>query len=796
MKKRKRALALLCAAMMIGVSCKKDPNNDVPNSSGQNSDTLVSVGSDSGTEISSGPTGDKTVIQSTDPFFDIVDMQLELPGSDGKTIASIDIDRDNIQFVGNTISLTQCYIEYEVPQNVRSRMKQLESNGEIEELQKLQAEYSKQFNAVFDLNGKLLRHTQSVFQENILTSFEGPNGETFAIVADDDQVFLEKMQPDGSLEKIRTLGAAYIQNAVMMPDGTLVCATFDGVTIFDADGNKKGDIQEEAFSREVYFQDGKCYGRFFTYDYTSFEVIDDCLKEIDTKNCRFVGEKIPIKTNGTMINSADGIYVYSQNGLKKMDLMDPSKSQEKFSWSDTDYNSDGVLRKAKVVSDDEYCFLSLKEDVDSDGSYSVRPHVLHAIRVAENPYAGKKRLYVGEFLDAINREKVIKYNTGSSSICRVILYDYTADVGSSGGSMNNEADMSDRVYLDIISGDGPDVLAGFSRYSQFDSDKVLIDLNPLIDATDGTGLDRSQYFDNILRAQESGGKLYQLPVEFDLHGLIGNKTLVGDAKPRSYDEFMQQMDALPSDVSVMYETDDKDFLVMFLGECGENFIDYSSQTVDFDNDAFKKILEIVKKYGIRNLNRREESRDDMSLFEDKKLAWYMMYMFSLREYGDYLARYGNDITFSGFPGNNGDGVVANVATSVGISAYSKNSKEAWDFIRFILSNTETEDLTGAIRFPISRSGLDRLNEALIAESEEKLKNQDPDSHYLISKLTPDMAEELVSIVESVTAVRKTDPAVMLIIYEEAPAYLLGQKNVDDVADIIQSRCKTIVQERG
>lgn len=229
MKKRKRALALLCAAMMIGVSCKRDPNNDVPNSSGQNSDTLVSVGSDSGTEISSGPTGDKTVIQSTDPFFDIVDMQLELPGSDGKTIASIDIDRDNIQFVGNTISLTQCYIEYEVPQNVRSRMKQLESNGEIEELQKLQAEYSKHFNAVFDLNGKLLRHTQSVFQENILTSFEDPNGETFAIVADDDQVFLEKMQPDGSLEKIRTLGAAYIQNAVMMPDGTLVCATFDEI---------------------------------------------------------------------------------------------------------------------------------------------------------------------------------------------------------------------------------------------------------------------------------------------------------------------------------------------------------------------------------------------------------------------------------------------------------------------------------------------------------------------------------------------------------------------------------------
>ena len=88
---------------------------------------------------------------------------------------------------------------------------------------------------------------------------------------------------------------------------------------------------------------------------------------------------------------------------------------------------------------------------------------------------------------------------------------------------------------------------------------------------------------------------------------------------------------------------------------------------------------------------------------------------------------------------------------------------------------------------------------MIADSEEKLKTWNQDSYPGMQhpdKLTPEMAEAFVSIVESVTTVRKTDPAVLLIIYEEAPAYLLGQKSVDDVADIIQNRCKIIVQERG
>ena len=74
MYKRKRAVALLlCAAMMIGVSCNKDSKNDAPNSSGLNSDTPVNGDPDTSSARNYGLTDGGTVILEDDPFFDIVD---------------------------------------------------------------------------------------------------------------------------------------------------------------------------------------------------------------------------------------------------------------------------------------------------------------------------------------------------------------------------------------------------------------------------------------------------------------------------------------------------------------------------------------------------------------------------------------------------------------------------------------------------------------------------------------------------------------------------------------------------
>lgn len=61
--------------------------------------------------------------------------------------------------------------------------------------------------------------------------------------------------------------------------------------------------------------------------------------------------------------------------------------------------------------------------------------------------------------------------------------------------------------------------------------------------------------------------------------------------------------------------------------------------------------------------------------------------------------------------------------------------------------------------------------------------------------TKETKELLIHLIDNVHVVRNYDPRVMSIILEEAPAYFLDQRSLDDVCKNIQNRAKTLVSER-
>ena len=63
------------------------------------------------------------------------------------------------------------------------------------------------------------------------------------------------------------------------------------------------------------------------------------------------------------------------------------------------------------------------------------------------------------------------------------------------------------------------------------------------------------------------------------------------------------------------------------------------------------------------------------------------------------------------------------------------------------------------------------------------------------EIRPETGAELIAQIERVRTIVRSDPSVMLIILEEAPAYFLDQKSVDEVCKNIQNRCKAVVNER-
>ena len=52
------------------------------------------------------------------------------------------------------------------------------------------------------------------------------------------------------------------------------------------------------------------------------------------------------------------------------------------------------------------------------------------------------------------------------------------------------------------------------------------------------------------------------------------------------------------------------------------------------------------------------------------------------------------------------------------------------------------------------------------------------------------------VIRSCSCSISEDPSISVIVKEEMPAYLTGQKSLDDIIKIINDRSKTVVSERG
>ena len=57
-------------------------------------------------------------------------------------------------------------------------------------------------------------------------------------------------------------------------------------------------------------------------------------------------------------------------------------------------------------------------------------------------------------------------------------------------------------------------------------------------------------------------------------------------------------------------------------------------------------------------------------------------------------------------------------------------------------------------------------------------------------------DDYEKVIRSCSCVISEDPSISMIVKEELPAYLTGQKSLDDVIKIINDRAKTVVSERG
>ena len=293
-----------------------------------------------------------------------------------------------------------------------------------------------------------------------------------------------------------------------------------------------------------------------------------------------------------------------------------------------------------------------------------------------------------------------------------------------------------------------------------------------------------------------------------MRGWAANRELLGDASSYTYKEFLDACEKLPEDVSVFTESPYNDlFSLLPVSE----FVDYEKGQVHFEDPEFQQLLELVRKYGSPRTHEQlakdmeEESNirlDSIVLFRENMLAFTLESFEDLFSYARAKERLGGKGVFCGIPSRFGGSMMARVNLSMAISASSKNQKEAWEFLRFMVSDEQQEMMTESLNcnfIPVSRKALDLQNERWMAFSQERIKNFVPDPRYPDEKpleITDETLSEYMKILESIRLISSSDPELMSIVMEEAAGYFTDQRSLEEVCRTISNRAKTIVQERG
>ena len=166
-----------------------------------------------------------------------------------------------------------------------------------------------------------------------------------------------------------------------------------------------------------------------------------------------------------------------------------------------------------------------------------------------NPNAGKTILDVYVLSDSLSyseAESIVQFNSTNPDYFAAVRYadfEPSIDVLDENKKMNN---ISNQLMIDIMSGDGPDVILDGAAIQELNNPEYFVDLNKFINGANG--IDKSKYFSKIIdSAASSDGALYQMPVSYSIGGILAYKSDVEEGRVGfTYDEY-EEFIAVPID---------------------------------------------------------------------------------------------------------------------------------------------------------------------------------------------------------------------------------------------------------
>ena len=598
----------------------------------------------------------------------------------------------------------------------------------------------------------------------------------------DDQLIKEiELSLDSSSEY------TYIEGVEVSKKGEIYILSETALYVFDKDLNKKDTITVDSGNNSYYYN-----GFFNSKDEYIFQVSSWNSEKTTIKIYKIDATGNPKEdpalssmiASKTVIPGVGYDYYYKTNSSIMGFNEGDKEAKEVCNFYDSDVDPDTMYGSAYFISAEEFA-------ISMDDSINIFK------KVPPEEVADREVVTIGTVFSmyALQRQ-VLEYNRNNDKY-RVKLIDYS--------EYNTPDDWNagiKRFNTDITGGNAPDIIApeAYDAINLMEKG-VFTDLTPLMNATDGLKKDDLVY--NAKTVFAKGDKLYCVFPDFTVEALEIKKSMY---KPGMTFEDIEAWEQETGNLAFGDEYTKANTLNSLMSLGMDAFLDPSSGKCSFDSPEFVKLLEYSNKY-------RKEIPDGfyqdydynsyINMYRNDKALLSFTYLYNFREYNwNMNYRFGEETEVIGLPIDGTNGITLSPSSIMGISEKSQHKEVAWDFIKSCFTEEFYEEYDYG--FPSVEAVMDKkIEEAMqkpyYMDGDEKVYYDETiwlmDREEKIDPITKDKALELKDFVVKATSVYTWDEELNKIIDEETQGYFEGQKNVEEVANIIQSRLRIYINEK-
>jgi ABC-type glycerol-3-phosphate transport system substrate-binding protein len=383
------------------------------------------------------------------------------------------------------------------------------------------------------------------------------------------------------------------------------------------------------------------------------------------------------------------------------------------------------------------------------------------------------------------------------------------DVNLEDSIFSNVDEYKNRITMDILSGEGPDVIllhpAWFGSVSKFSTNGALYDLNELIKKD--RDFKMSDYYENVLNSFEQDGKRLMIPLDYSANVLITSRealernNIIIDPDNWTISELVKIVRRFQDEnrgrnkKSFFNSGFDISYLI---NSSGMSFVDFKNKKSRYNSDDFIKILNSYKEIypsicsdtGKASINPEDDIKNgSYVMMADYKISPYFIAV-------DYLAykKAGEEMELYPFPVfKSGDAkFISSVDMAVGINSQSRNRETAFDFIKILMSkDAQKMDQAKNIIPGIA------VNKTAYKEDSEFFTSESTENGCWASAYDPlpkRFITQLDGIISRVDRTQMREVEILKIVKEALPDYLNGKKTASQTAKEIDDKVNLYLNE--